>query len=77
MCIVHKIVIFLVFCVILFCIRINVYGVVWSCVHTFMTDMLPLGGLNLGPAAMLQQQGIFSPPTSAITHSPVQILGKT
>ncbi len=40
-----------------------------------MMYVVLLGALNLGPA-MLQQQGIFSPPTSGITHSPVQILGE-
>jgi hypothetical protein len=35
------------------------------------------GPLNLAPPGILQaqQQGIFSPPSTGITHSPVQILG--
>ena len=36
-----------------------------------------VGSLNLAAASILQaqQQAVFSPPTTGITHSPVQILG--
>ena len=42
-----------------------------------MTGLIYLGPLNLAPPGILQaqQQGIFSPPSTGITRSPVQILG--
>ena len=78
-----------IYCVVYVCVTHPCYKQRCSCMHDECTTVVIIaagppnqayhnaGSLNLATANLLQaqQQGIFSPTTTVITHSPVQILG--